>query len=465
MSNKNKKDQLDLIEDITVEELRSDGLVEDVDVKGEDPKKKDESEKADNTPTGTPTGSDEVKAAVAAAPVAMAPHSQGTPDAPQLAPEVQKAQDAIDTAIKAAPTAEPPKTKAGLINAMYSHLQSMKTEDLANVYSTLTTPTQTPKADEPAPDVDSDKAPEDADKGVEPKVDEPKAEEPKGDEPVDDKAKEEPKAEEPKDADDAEKKDDDKESEEKDEDEDDKKEVDESVDILLAAEKSLTEEFRSKAAALIEQRVEEKVKAEVLRLEESYQTRLTEGVAKATEGLTEKVDSYLNYVVSTWMEENKVAIESGLRTEIAENFMKGLQGLFKESYIEVPEGKENLVDSLNKEVAKLEEQLLKTTESNMKLNENVNALTRKQVLAEVSSDLTSTEAVKLNALVESVDFENAESFAKKVKTIKESFLRKQVIPSQEINVETAINEAGDEVELSPLMEAISSTISRLKKQA
>lgn len=453
MSKKTKQDPKDLIEDITVEELRSDGLVEDVDVEGEAKKKQE----TDNTPTGNPTGSDEVKSAIAAAPVAMAPHSQGNPEAPQLAPEVAAAQATVDAAIKAAPTAEAPKTKAGLINAMYTHLQSMKAEDLANVYQTLTTPTEVPKADEPAPDADADKAPVDADKAVE---------EPKDAEK--DSADEKDTEEKPAKAD--EKPADEKgDSKEDDEDEEDKKDtekkVDEQVDALVAAEASLSEDFRSKAAALFEQRVEEKVKAEVLRLEETYQSRLTEEVTKATSGLSEKVDGYLNYVVSTWMEENKVAIESGLRTEIAENFMKGLQGLFKESYVDVPEGKENLVDSLNTEVAKLEEQLLKATESNMKLHESVNELTRKQILSEASADLTSTEAVKLNSLVESVDFEDGATFAKKVKTIKESFVRKAITPSQETHVETITDDAGQEVELSPLMEAISSTISRLKKQS
>ena len=146
MSKNTKQDPKDLIEDITVEELRSDGLVEDVEVEGE-AKKKQADEETDNTPTGKPTGSDEVKSAIAAAPVAMAPHSQGNPEAPKLAPEVAAAQATVDAAIKAAPTAEAPKTKAGLINAMYTHLQSMKAEDLANVYQTLTTPTEVPKAD------------------------------------------------------------------------------------------------------------------------------------------------------------------------------------------------------------------------------------------------------------------------------------------------------------------------------
>jgi hypothetical protein len=104
---------------------------------------------------------------------------------------------------------------------------------------------------------------------------------------------------------------------------------------------------------------------------------LEEEVTKVASSLSEKVDSYLSYVVKTWMEENKVAIASGLRSEIAENFIAALKNVFKESYIEVPEGKENLVDTLTKNVASLEGQLMKATESNMKLNESVGELKRK----------------------------------------------------------------------------------------
>ena len=476
MSNKIKQNHNDLIEDITVEELRSDGLVEDVEVSSEEPKKKADVD-AKTASTIDAPGVDTVKAAIAAAPVAMAPHTQGSPEAPALNPEVQKAQDSVNAAIAAAPEAEAPKTKAGLISAMYQHLSSMKTEDLSNVYQTLKTPTEVPTAEKPKPGEDSEEKPTDDAKaekdGEEASKDDKDTETDKKKVDESEESEEEKKDDEESEDEKSDKMDDsekDSESKKEDEDEEDdeeesKKNVKENLDVLMKAEKTLTEDFRAKASQLFETTVNDKVKTEVLRLEEAYQTQLTEEVAKATAGLAEKVDSYLSYVVSTWMEENKVAIESGLRTEIAENFMKSLQGLFRESYIEVPEGKENLVDSLNKEVAKLEEQLLKTTESNMKLNENVNALTRKQITKEAASDLASTEAVKLNSLVESVDFEDAASFAKKVVNIKESFLRKNVIASQVNEVETAIDENGYEVELTPIMENYSSALSRLIKQS
>jgi len=148
------KGQVDLIEDITVEELLADGLVEDVEVSGEEQGKKKLDDKegaadapvANAVPVDAPEADpvkpefDAVAAAVSAAPVAMAPHTQGVPEAPALAPDVQKAADSVNAAIAAAPKAEVPQTKAGLINAMYQHMSSMKTEDLANVYSSLKSP-------------------------------------------------------------------------------------------------------------------------------------------------------------------------------------------------------------------------------------------------------------------------------------------------------------------------------------
>ena len=150
-------------------------------------------------------------------------------------------------------------------------------------------------------------------------------------------------------------------------------------------------------------------------------------------------------------------------SEIAENFISALKNVFTESYIEVPQGKENLVDTLNKNVSSLEEQLMKATESNMKLNESVNALKRDQILAEASVGLASTEAVKLNTLTESIDFEDAETFVKKVKSVKESFFRKNVKTSDANEVETVLNETTQEIELSPRMAAYSSAITRTLK--
>jgi hypothetical protein len=438
------KGQVDLIEDITVEELLADGLVEDVEVSGEEQGKKKLDDKegtadapvANAVPTNAPAAdavkpaADAVASAVSAAPVAVAPHSLGKPESPALAPEVQKSVAATDAAIAAAPVAQAPQTKAGLINAMYQHMSTMKTEDLANVYSTLTTPQETPKAEEPKAGSEDDSEAEKADE--------------KGED------EQQPEAE--KSADDEEK------------DKKEKDDVKENLDVLLQAETSLSESFRSKASQLFESTVKAKLAEEVSRIEENYRSQLDEETTKIASSLSEKVDSYLSYVVGTWMEENKVAIESGLRTEIAENFINALKNVFTESYIEVPEGKENLVDTLNKNVASLEEQLMKATESNMKLNESVNALKRNQILAEASVGLASTEAVKLTSLSEGIDFEDAESFTKKVQSVKESYFRKIVKKSKENEVETAVlNESEQETELTPVMAAYSSAITRTLK--
>jgi hypothetical protein len=178
------------------------------------------------------------------------------------------------------------------------------------------------------------------------------------------------------------------------------------------------------------------------------------------------------------MEENKVAIERGLRTEIAEGFIAGLKSLFTENYIEVPEGKENLVDELTKETSKLEEQLLRQTENNMKLTETVAALQRKQVLGEASKGLAATEAAKLATLTEEVDFENADTFTKKVATIKESFFHKNPVKTTTHTQAAAVlNEAGSSTEvidaatgevaqgeeLSPTMASYSAAVTRTVK--
>ena len=437
-SNKTKlktEDRSDLIEDTTVEELRKNGLVEEVEVSAEDPslkKKKDETEVA---PDATAT-------AVANPALQVAPAPDAEDEEDKAAPT-----DATAAAIAAAPTADAPKTKAGLINAMYQQMSSMKTEQLTHMYTTLVDAASTVKEDDDSKKPDADEVPA---YGATPATD--------------DATKSDSD-----DADDDDDDDDDNAVEDGDEDEDEKKVAEdtvktESLDVLLQAEKSLSESFRTSAAALFESTVKTKVAAELKTIESNYKTQLAEEVATVTKTLSEKVDSYMNYVVKNWMEENKVAIEAGLRTEIAEEFINSLKGVFKESYIEVPEGKENMVDTLNTEVSKLEEQLLKATESNIKLSENVSALKRNQIISEASSDLASTEAVKFNSLVEEVDFEDAESFSKKVTSIKESYFRKTVTQSQESENETGFNAAtGEEVDLPPAMAAYSNALSRILK--
>jgi len=168
-----------------------------------------------------------------------------------------------------------------------------------------------------------------------------------------------------------------------------------------------------------------KLTSEIDRLEAEYAQNLEEEVSEVQESLVEKVDSYLNYVVENWMEENKVAVTNGLRTEIAEDFMTSLQSVFKEHYIEVPEGKVDLVDELNESVTELEETLNKTTEDNISLHQKVQEFEKQEVVREQSSGLAETEAEKLASLVEDIEFDNKENFEMKVKVVKESYFKQE----------------------------------------
>ena len=185
-------------------------------------------------------------------------------------------------------------------------------------------------------------------------------------------------------------------------------------------EVTLSEEFKAKTAILFEAALQSKVAEETERLEANYQERLEEEVAGYRGELVEKVDSYLNYVVEQWMEENKLAIQNGLRTEIAENFMTGMKELFLESYIDVPDTKIDLVDDLADQVEELEEALGHQTEETIRLLEKVNEMRKEQIVSEAVSDLAETQAEKFRTFFESVDFDDEDTFVAKVKTVKEA---------------------------------------------
>jgi len=196
---------------------------------------------------------------------------------------------------------------------------------------------------------------------------------------------------------------------------------DEDLDAIINEEATLSDGFRGKASAIFEAVLTSKLSEEVERLEAEYAQNLEEEVSEVHTSLVEKVDSYLNYVVEGWMKENELAVQQGLRTEIAEEFMTSLQSVFKEHYIEVPEGKDDLVDELNEQVTELEDTLNKTTDENIKLHEAVQLHEKAQVVREQSSGLAETEAEKLASLVEDIEFDNVENFEVKVKTVKESY--------------------------------------------
>ena len=203
----------------------------------------------------------------------------------------------------------------------------------------------------------------------------------------------------------------------------------EDLDAVIAEEATLSDGFRGKAGAIFEAVLTSKLASEMDRLETEYAQNLEEEVSDVKSELVEKVDSYLNYVVSNWMETNEVAVTEGLRTEIAEDFMTSLQAVFKEHYIDVPEGKVDLVDELAEQVSELEETLNKTTEDNIKLHESVQTLERAEVVREQSSGLADTEAEKLGTLVEDIEFDNKDNFEMKVKVVKESYFTKAISES------------------------------------
>ena len=191
----------------------------------------------------------------------------------------------------------------------------------------------------------------------------------------------------------------------------------EDLDLIVAEEATLSDGFRDKASAIFEAAYATKVGAEIDRLEAEYAQNLESEVKDVQEGIVEKVDSYLNYVVENWMKENEVAVQQGLRTEIAEEFMQSLQSVFKEHYIEVPEGKADLIDDLADQVSELEEQLNKTTEDNIQLHEKAQSFEKANIVRKASSGLADTEAEKLAGLVEDVEFEDSETFENKVNVI------------------------------------------------
>ena len=233
----------------------------------------------------------------------------------------------------------------------------------------------------------------------------------------------------------------------------------EDLDLIVSEEATLSDGFRDKAGAIFEAAYKSKVSAEIDRLESEYAQNLESEVNDLNESLVNKVDSYLNYVVENWVKENEVAIEQGLRTEIAEQFMDSLQSVFKEHYIEVPEGKADLIDDLADQVAELEEQLNKTTEDNIGLHEKAQSFERADIVRRQSSGLAETEAEKLASLVEDIDFDDAETFEMKVKTVKESYFEKEVSESVDES-DALVGEEESLVESSNLMNAYTQAISK-----
>jgi len=227
----------------------------------------------------------------------------------------------------------------------------------------------------------------------------------------------------------------------------------EDLSALVESEATLSEEFKAKTAVIFEAAVKSKIATEINRLEEEYATQLDEEVTSIKTDLVEKVDSYLDYVVEQWMEDNKLAIQSGLRTEVAEGFMNKLKDLFVESYVDVPESKVDLVDELATAHEELEESYNDAVAKAIEIAEELESYKRKDIIREASRDLAETQVEKLISLAESVEFESEEAFAAKVATLKESYFKQEKTATSVIAEESEDDTADEAVETNAMMES------------
>ena len=227
--------------------------------------------------------------------------------------------------------------------------------------------------------------------------------------------------------------------------------VKEDVDALVNGEE-LSEEFKTKAATIFEAAIVTRVKAEVAKLEEEFEAKLEEAKAESKEGLVEKVDGYLNYVVEQWIAQNEIALEHGMKSEILEGFVGGLKGLFEEHYIDIPEEKFDVLGALEDDNAELKAKLDEQVAANVALNKTINEGKRDEIVKTAAADMTETEKEKFYGLAEELSFEDSETFEKKVKTIRENYFNgKSSTNVESVVTDSPVEELKEEVKVDPQM--------------
>ena len=246
-----------------------------------------------------------------------------------------------------------------------------------------------------------------------------------------------------------------------------KEESEESYDVkadvdALVGDSDLSEEFKEKAATIFEAAIKSKVKAETAKLEEEYAQKLEENTESFKGEIVEKVDSYLNYVVEEWMKENEIAIERGIKGEIAEDFISGLKKLFEDHYIDVPDEKYNVLEDQASKIESLEKKLNEQIEKNVELNSLNSNLKRQDIIDELSKDLADTAKEKFDGLVESVEYSSEKDFRNKVETIKESYFGAKEEVKSDIDDVAAGESLTEQVDLSNAMAAYTAAITKTK---
>ena len=310
---------------------------------------------------------------------------------------------------------EMPKTKAGMMQAMYDKMKEMKKDKLMASYNKIMSQMDDMKKEAMDPEDEEEKKKEEASKkeAIEKRV---------------------------KDID-----------------------VKEDVNALVSGESELSDEFKTKAATVFEAAVKSKVKVEIERLEENYASELEESKSSLKEDMVQKVDNYLNYVVEEWVKDNELAIERGIKGEIAEDFIGGLKQLFEDHYIDIPDEKYDILEAQAKEIDELKAKVNSEVEKNVSLKKENADLTRGDIFEEVSETMADTQKEKFKGLTENVDFEDADDYKKKLETIKESYFASEAKPA-ETNVDTTSSNSGtvDPSDLSDTMAKYTAAITRTK---
>ena len=243
-----------------------------------------------------------------------------------------------------------------------------------------------------------------------------------------------------------------------------KKKMKEDIDALFADDSTISEEFKSKVSTIFEARVQDRVTQIEEETEERYAGMLEEAVESIKQDLTEKVDDYLSYIVEQWMEENQIAIESGLRSEMTEDFIAGLRNLFAEHYIDVPAEKVDLVDELAGKVEELETKLNEEIERGVSFAKALVESRKKEIAGEVCEGLIATQVEKIKSLAESVEFSTEDEYKEKLETIRENYFPSGVKKASEAQLQEEVTDGSEKQVVSndPYVSAVAQAISKTK---
>ena len=242
-----------------------------------------------------------------------------------------------------------------------------------------------------------------------------------------------------------------------------KKKMKEDVDALFADDSTISEEFKDKVSTIFEARVQDRVTQIEEEIESKYTSMLEEAIDDIKTDLTNKVDDYLNYVVEQWLTDNEIAIESGLRAELTEEFIAGLRNLFAEHYIDVPSEKVDLVDELAGKVEELESKLNEEIERGISYAKALVESRKNELSREVCDGLTTTQAEKIKSLAEGVEFSTEEEYTNKLETIRENYFPSGIKKANEQQLHEIVEDGGEQKVINdPFVAAVSNAISKTK---